>query len=132
MLDLKKGIDLTDAHYRQLAHADLTPLPLHEAEMQVRGNGKRQLVVFSDTSCLPCQAVEQQTLASLDNVTIYRFALGSSSETSRRTRQLARKLDIEVWPTFVFANGRLLSLPGMAQGLQGFMPGLMENWLNDI
>ena len=44
-------------------------LPLKNAFTQVRGNGKRKLVVFADPNCGYCKRFEKD-LQKLDNVTI--------------------------------------------------------------
>lgn len=48
------------------------PEQLKNALKEVKGNGKRKLVVFSDPDCPFCERLEQ-TLLGLDNVTIYTF-----------------------------------------------------------
>lgn len=45
---------------------------LKDAIKEVKGNGQRKLVVFSDPDCPFCARLEQ-TLLGLDNVTIYTF-----------------------------------------------------------
>ena len=45
---------------------------LKNAIKEIKGNGKRKLVVFSDPDCPFCARLEK-TLLSLDNVTIYTF-----------------------------------------------------------
>lgn len=47
-------------------------LPLKNAIKTVRGNGKREMAVFSDPDCPYCKQLEA-SLAKLDNVTIYTF-----------------------------------------------------------
>jgi predicted DsbA family dithiol-disulfide isomerase len=49
-------------------------LPFDRAIKIVRGNGKRQMAVFSDPYCAACQAFEQ-TLQQIDDVTLYVFML---------------------------------------------------------
>ena len=47
-------------------------LPFSDAIRSVRGNGERQLAVFSDPGCIYCKQLESE-LAALDNVTIHTF-----------------------------------------------------------
>ena len=49
-------------------------LPLKNAIKSVRGNGKRQLAIFSDPNCPYCQKLEIE-LKKLNDVTIYTFIL---------------------------------------------------------
>lgn len=49
-------------------------LPFDKAVKIVRGNGKRELAVFSDPYCSACQAFEK-TLSHLDDVSLYLFML---------------------------------------------------------
>ncbi len=49
-------------------------LPFDRAIKIVRGNGKREMAVFSDPYCAACQAFEQ-TLQQIDDVTLYVFML---------------------------------------------------------
>lgn len=49
-------------------------LPFDRAIKIVRGNGKREMAVFSDPYCTACQAFEQ-TLQQIDDVTLYVFML---------------------------------------------------------
>lgn len=51
---------------------DWKKLPLQDAIKTVRGNGKRQIAIFSDPNCPYCKQLEAE-LKKLDNVTIYTF-----------------------------------------------------------
>ena len=53
---------------------DYAKLPLADAVVTKRGNGSRELVVFSDPDCPYCRTLEK-TLEQLDNVTIYTFLM---------------------------------------------------------
>ena len=66
---------LTEARMAELNKVDFAKLPLADAIKEVRGNGKRQLVVFSDPDCPYCKRLEQQSLAGIDNITIYTFLM---------------------------------------------------------
>lgn len=54
-------------------------LPLLDAIKTVRGNGQRQLAVFSDPGCGYCKQLEPE-LAQIDNVTVYTFLLPFQGE----------------------------------------------------
>jgi len=51
---------------------DWKKLPLQDAVKTVRGNGKRQIAVFSDPNCPYCKQLETE-LTKLNDVTIYTF-----------------------------------------------------------
>ena len=53
---------------------DVQRLPFEDAIIQVRGNGQRQLVVFSDPGCPYCKALEAE-LTLIDNLTLSIFPL---------------------------------------------------------
>lgn len=54
-------------------------LPLIDAIKTVRGNGQRQVAVFSDPGCGYCKQLEPE-LAQVDNVTVYTFLLPFQGE----------------------------------------------------
>ncbi|MCD8338589.1 MAG: DsbC family protein [Burkholderiales bacterium] len=72
LLDIEKGIDLTDAKLREIRRVDIAKLPLNLAIKQVKGTGERQLVLFTDVDC-PFSRKLAQTLENVDNVTIWTF-----------------------------------------------------------
>ena len=61
-------------------------LPLQLAIKNVKGEGKRKLVVFSDPDCPYCRRLERETLRKMDNITIYTFLLPleQHSDASRK------------------------------------------------
>jgi thiol:disulfide interchange protein DsbC len=70
--DGKTREDLTEARLEELSGIRWKDLPLADAIRTVRGNGSRQVAVFSDPNCGYCKRFEQQ-LQSMDDVTIYTF-----------------------------------------------------------
>ncbi len=78
-------------------HIDLAELPLQDAIKQVRGNGARTLVVFSDPLCPYCRKLDDE-LARLDNATVYTFLIPILGERSRQAAQ-------EQWKAAVPARG---------------------------
>ncbi|NDU80224.1 MAG: DsbC family protein [Ferrovum sp.] len=64
--------NLSQARLEQLGSVPLTTLPLNLAMKEVRGNGSRRLVVFSDPDCPYCRKLEHE-LQAITNVTIYTF-----------------------------------------------------------
>lgn len=72
LIDLEKKSNLTAARIEQLNRIDFSTLPLKDAIVSVKGNGKRKLAAFSDPDCPYCRKLEDE-LADVDNVTIYTF-----------------------------------------------------------
>lgn len=72
VFDMQTQKDLTADRLAQLNKIEWTSLPLANAIKTIKGNGKRQLAVFSDPDCPYCKLLEV-SLEKLDNVTIYTF-----------------------------------------------------------
>lgn len=66
---------------------DWKKLPLKNAIKSVRGNGKRQLAIFSDPNCPYCQQLELE-LKKLDNVTLYTFILPLKPQSVAPSKQV--------------------------------------------
>ncbi|WP_035853442.1 DsbC family protein [Deefgea rivuli] len=75
MVNVGTKKSLTEARMAELNKTDFAKLPFADAIKEVRGTGKRQLVVFSDPDCPFCKRLEQQSLAGIDNVTIHTFLM---------------------------------------------------------
>lgn len=73
LIDVKSGQSLTEARQAALSQVSWNGLPLNDAIKEVRGNGARKLAVFTDPDCPFCHQLEKQSLAGVDNVTIYTF-----------------------------------------------------------
>jgi thiol:disulfide interchange protein DsbC len=69
LIDVKQKRNLTEERIDKLSSIAFEQLPLKNAFTQVRGNGKRKLVVFADPNCGFCKRFEKD-LQKLDNVTI--------------------------------------------------------------
>lgn len=72
VFDMQVQKDLTAERLAKLNKIEWTHLPLANAIKTVKGNGKRQVAVFSDPDCPYCKTLEVN-LENLDNVTIYTF-----------------------------------------------------------
>lgn len=72
VFDMQTQKDLTADRLAQLNKIEWASLPLANAIKTIKGNGKRQLAVFSDPDCPYCKSLEI-SLEKLDNVTIYTF-----------------------------------------------------------
>ncbi|AZN36639.1 DsbC family protein [Iodobacter ciconiae] len=75
MIDLAKKSSLTEQRTAELQKTDFSKLPLDQAIKDVRGDGSRVLVVFSDPDCPYCKRLERESLNGINNVTIYTFLM---------------------------------------------------------
>lgn len=73
LIDMAEKRDLTQPRLEQLAAIPFDELPLDLAIKAVHGNGTRKLAVFEDPACPVCRSM-QDSLAALDDITIYTFA----------------------------------------------------------
>jgi thiol:disulfide interchange protein DsbC len=79
IVDTKSMTNLTAARHQEMEDARLKKLafpfeqlPFDMAFKKVKGDGSRRIAVFSDPDCPYCKRLEQ-SLAKIDNVTIYTF-----------------------------------------------------------
>lgn len=72
LIDPKRMVNLTEEAKMKKLAIPFDQLPLDLAFKKVKGNGSRKIAVFSDPDCPYCKRLEQ-SLASVDNVTIYTF-----------------------------------------------------------
>jgi len=72
LVDVKSSQNLTQQRLRKLSAIDWKELPLDLAIRKVKGDGSRQLAIFSDPLCPHCVTQEKE-LAKVTNVTIYTF-----------------------------------------------------------
>jgi len=81
LIDVASRTDLTAQRLQTLNRVEFSTLPLDLAIKQVHGTGKRQIVVFEDPNCRYCKMLHQ-TLAQMDDVTVYTFLFPILSEDS--------------------------------------------------
>ena len=72
LIDTKARRNLTEDRIAKLSAVDFSALPLKDAFVTVRGDGKRQLAVFADPNCGYCKRFERD-LQKIDNVTVHTF-----------------------------------------------------------
>jgi len=72
VIDTRDKRNLTVERLDQLNGIDFATLPFDRAIKVVKGNGKRQVAVFSDPECPYCQQLEKE-LESVTDVTVYTF-----------------------------------------------------------
>ena len=88
IIELASGKNITEQRQMDLNRikwGDLTPA---NAIKNVRGNGGRQLAVFSDPNCGYCKRLEK-SLQQLDNVTIYTYLIPIlSPDSAQKSKQI--------------------------------------------
>ena len=72
LIDTRARRNLTEERTEKLSAIDFAALPLKDAFVQVRGNGKRKLAVFEDPNCGYCKRFERD-LQKVNDVTIHTF-----------------------------------------------------------
>ncbi len=98
LIDVRQKRNLTEERVDKLSSIPFDQLPLKNTFSQVRGNGKRKLVVFADPNCGFCKRFERD-LQKLDNVTIQHVLypiLGEDSKTKSKNIWCARD-KAKVW-----------------------------------
>jgi len=70
LIDAKTDRNVTQQRMRKLTAVNVKEIPLDLAIRKVRGNGKRQLIVFSDPMCPYCQQLERE-LEKVNNITVH-------------------------------------------------------------
>ena len=88
IIELASGKNITEqrqADINRIKWSDLSPA---NAIKNVRGNGSRQLAVFSDPNCGYCKRLEK-SLQQLDNVTIYTYLIPIlSPDSGQKSKQI--------------------------------------------
>jgi thiol:disulfide interchange protein DsbC len=72
MVDTRTGTNLTEERLSDLNRIKWSDLPLARAIKWSKGDGSRQMAVFSDPNCGYCKRIEQ-TFQQMDNITVYTF-----------------------------------------------------------
>jgi len=78
---------------------DWKKLPLQDAIKTVRGNGKRQIAIFSDPNCPYCKQLETE-LSKLKDVTIYTFIYPIKTQSVAVSKQVFCEKD----PALAWSN----------------------------
>lgn len=81
VMQTKDMHDLTKDRVDDLTKVNFADLPLKDAIKVVRGDGKRTIAVFEDPNCGYCKKF-RQTVAGMDNVTVYTFLYNILSDDS--------------------------------------------------
>lgn len=97
IIDMRTMENLTAAREKRLFAINLKDLPLAHAIRNVKGNGKRKLVVFSDANCSYCKSLEKE-LAGLTDATIYLFPISFLNGSEEKTRAVWCSADrLKAW-----------------------------------
>lgn len=72
LIDTKAKRNLTEERVEKLSTIDFGALPVKDAFVIVRGNGKRKMAAFGDPNCGYCKRFERD-LQKVTDVTIYMF-----------------------------------------------------------
>ena len=105
MLDTRAKRNLTEERIEKLLAIDFDQLPLKDAFVMVRGNGKRKMAVFEDPNCGYCKRFERD-LQKVDNVTVYMFLypiLGPDS-TEKSRGHWCSKDKLKSWQDWMLKN----------------------------
>jgi thiol:disulfide interchange protein DsbC len=81
IIDAKTHEDYTKARIDDVTRIRFSDLPFDSALKTVKGNGKRVIAVFEDPNCGYCKRF-RQTVAEMDNVTVYTFMYNILAEDS--------------------------------------------------
>jgi len=88
IIELASGKNLTELRQADLNRIKWADLSQANAIKTVRGNGSRQLAVFSDPNCGYCKRLEK-SLQQLDNVTVYTYLIPILSPDSvQKSKQI--------------------------------------------
>lgn len=105
LVDTKTGTNLTEARVGELNRISWSSLPLANAMKWTKGNGSRQIAVFSDPNCPYCKKLEQ-TLQELDNITVYTFLFPVlSADSELKSRQIWCSADnVRAWQDWMLSK----------------------------
>lgn len=108
VIDTQTRADLTERKRTELSRVDFDSLPLKQAIKLVRGKGERVMVTFEDPNCGYCKHLAQ-TVANMDNVTVYTFLLPILSQDSFQKSQAiwCAKDHAATWQSYMVKNESL-------------------------
>lgn len=72
LIDLKSKKNLTEDRMETLLAVPFVSLPIKDAFVMVRGDGKRKIAIFEDPNCGYCKRFEVD-LQKVNNITVYMF-----------------------------------------------------------
>ena len=88
IIELASGKNITEQRQADLNRIKWSDLNQANAFKTVRGNGQRQLAIFSDPNCGYCKRLEK-SLQQIDNVTIYTYLIPIlSADSTQKSKQI--------------------------------------------
>lgn len=88
IIEIASGKNITEQRQADLNRIKWSDLNQANAFKVVRGNGARQLAIFSDPNCGYCKRLEK-SLQQLDNVTIYTYLIPIlSADSQQKSKQI--------------------------------------------
>ena len=105
LIDLRQRRNLTDERIEKLTAISFTDLPLKDAVVEVRGNGKRKVAVFADPNCGFCKRFERD-LEKVGDLTVYTFLypiLGADSNEKSKNIWCAKD-KAKAWQGWMLKN----------------------------
>ena len=88
IIELASGKNITEQRQADLNRIKWADLNQANAIKTVRGNGSRQLAVFSDPNCGYCKRLEK-SMQQLENVTIYTYLIPIlSADSTQKSKQI--------------------------------------------
>ncbi len=98
LVETRTDRNLTEERLRKLSAIDWNKLPFQWAVTMRRGDGRRQIAIFSDPNCPFCQKFEND-LAAVDNITVHIFPWAViKPESVRQTKSVWCSKDrVKAW-----------------------------------
>lgn len=88
IIEIATGKNITEQRQADLNRIKWTELAPANALKVVRGNGSRQLAIFSDPNCGYCKRLDK-ALQQLDNVTVYTYLIPIlSPDSAQKSKQI--------------------------------------------
>ena len=105
IIELATGNSLTAKRQEDINRIKWSELPQANSIKIVRGNGSRQIAVFSDPNCGYCKRLER-SLQQLDNVTIYNYLIPIlSADSALKSKQIWCAADQQkAWNDWMLSN----------------------------
>ncbi len=112
LIDARARRNLTEERVEKLSAIDFDTLPIKDAFIVKRGNGKRKVAVFEDPNCGYCKRFERD-LQNVDNVTVYMFLypiLGQGS-VERSKAIWCAKDKVKAWNDWMIKDADAAAAP---------------------
>ncbi len=88
IIEIATGKNITEQRQTDLNRIKWSELVPSNALKAVRGNGSRQIAIFSDPNCGYCKRLEK-SLQQLDNVTVYTYLIPIlSADSAQKSKQI--------------------------------------------